>query len=244
VYVQAIKVYSKTTGKMDVAWTGDTPEDLISWTDGGDPAWLTLKERPAYYETAHANNTISAAAYNALAAETSYYKIDDHADIIGQDDYDAKTDEEKAEYEIANTCQAAYTAFGADVANSNLVALTPTYPVMNHAYDDENLESTPIGEALIVAPSAEDYEMEVTLTQKVPTNWTTPAVLTEKTMTYPLTIKAPVDDPGTEDVNEAGFQKNVSYQVNLTVYGFERIVVTTEIKPWDTGADINVGQDE
>jgi hypothetical protein len=62
-------------------------------------------------------------------------------------------------------------------------------------------------------------------------------------MTYPLTIKAPVDDPGTEDVNEAGFQKNVSYQVNLTVYGFERIVVTTEIKPWETGAPINVGQD-
>ena len=141
---------------------------------------------------------------------------------------------EKAEYEIANTCKAAYNPVGADVANYNLTGITPTYPLMNHAYNPAALESTPIGEALIVAPSEEDYEMEVTLTQKVPTNWNTPAALTEKTMTYPLTIKAP--DGG-------GFKKNNSYQVNLTVYGFERIVVTTEIKPWDTGAPINVGQD-
>ena len=233
VYVQAIKVYSKTTGKMAVAWTGDAPEEMITWTDGGAPAWLTLKDRPAYYEIAHATNTISTAAYNALAAETSYYKINDHSDIIDQTTYDAKTDVEKAEYEIANTCKAAYNPVGADVANYNLTGITPTYPLMNHAYNPAALESTPIGEALIVAPSEEDYEMEVTLTQKVPTNWNTPAALTEKTMTYPLTIKAP----------DGGFKKNISYQVNLTVYGFERIVVTTEIKPWDTGAPINVGQD-
>ena len=52
VYVQAIKVYSKTTGKMAVAWTGDAPEEMITWTDGGAPAWLTLKNRPAYYKEA------------------------------------------------------------------------------------------------------------------------------------------------------------------------------------------------
>ena len=84
--------------------------------------------------------------------------------------------------------------------------------------------------------------MRVKVSQKVPTNWNTPAALKEKTQTYQLKIKAPVDNPETDE-NEAGFQKNVSYQVNLTVYGFERIVVTTEIKPWDTGAPINVGQD-
>ena len=244
VYVQAIKVKSKTTGKMAVAWTAADPGELISWTGDGSPAWMTLKERPAYYEDAIPTHTISAAAYNLLDAETTYCLIDDPTTTITEAAYGLLDDAEKVNYRKVSTCKAAYNPVGADVANNNLTTLTPTYPVMTHAYDAENLESTPIGEALIVAPSAEDYEMEVTLTQKVPTNWNDLGTLTPKTVTYPLTIKAPVDDPATEDVNEAGFQKNVSYQVNLTVYGFERIVVTTEIKPWDTGADINVGQDE
>ena len=273
VYVQAIKVYSKTTGKMAVAWTGDAPEEMITWTDGVDPAWLTLKERPAYYKTDDKTIAITTAHYNNLPEIAYYTKIGEENEYISVATYGSLDEGDKVNYEayqsdhyylitdpttrISNTtyngfdegtkalynkgyCQANFVAADANVP---LIALTPTYPVMHHAYDAEHLESTPIGEALIVAPSEEDYEMEVTLTQKVPTNWTDLATLTPKTMTYPLKIKAPVDNPET-DANEAGFQKNISYQVNLTVYGFERIVVTTEIKPWDTGAEINVGQDE
>ena len=94
---------------------------------------------------------------------------------------------------------------------------------------------TSVGEALIVAPSTDDYKMKVTVTQKVPTNWNPPITLTEKEQTYELTIPKP-------DSN--GFVKNTSYKVVLTVYGFERIEVTTEIIPWtEYITPINVGQD-
>ena len=258
VYVQEIKVKSKTTGKMAVAWTAANPE-LITWDDAVAASWLSLKERPDYYKTTDETITLSEAEHNALPFyyKTSdpsvristtdrdnlptvayYYLISDPTTHITPAEYDALTPESEKEKYAEGDIQGNYiqltaaecTAVGANKANWPLKTLTPTYPVMTHAYDAEHLESTPIGEALIVAPSEEDYEMEVTLTQKVPTNWTDLATLTPKTMTYPLKIKAPVDNPET-DANEAGFQKNISYQVNLTVYGFERIVVKTEIIP-------------
>jgi hypothetical protein len=240
VYVKSIEVESKTTGKMAVAWTNE-PENKIEWTGDGTPAWLTLKERLAYYETAHENNTISAAAYNALAEETSYYKIEGHDHNIDQATYVALDAEHQAEYEIANTCKAAYTAFGADVANRDLVDLAPTYPKMNHAYDRENPEETEIGEALIVEPKNEAYKMRVNLEQTVRTNWD--GTTDTKEVTYDLLIPAPIDDPETDE-NESGFQANHSYKVILTVYGFERIIVTTEIVPWVEGGNIPVGGDD
>ena len=107
-----------------------------------------------------------------------------------------------------------------------------------------NYPETPIGEALIVAPKAADnYEMKVTVAQRVPTNWADPTDLKEKEQLYELLIPAPGDDPNTEDVNEGEFEANTSYKVILTVYGFERIQVTTKIIPWEVGADIPVGQD-
>jgi len=234
VHVESIEVNSKTTGKMAVAWTGDAPEEMITWTGDGTPDWLALKERPAYYETAHATNTISTAAYNLLDDDISYKNINDNTDIIDQSTYDSKSDEEKAEYEIVNTCKAAYTAFGADVANSNLIALTPAYPVLTKSTTDANPDDpTPIGEALIVAPSTEAYQMKVNVSQLVPLNWTGTPAPDVKYQNYDLEIPAP----------DGGFKANTSYKVVLTVYGFERIEVTTEIIPWKTGADIPVGQD-
>ena len=67
----------------------------------------------------------------------------------------------------------------------------------------------------------------------------------EKEQTYELLIPLPKDDPATSEVNEGVFQANTSYKVVLTVYGFERIVVKTEITPWTVDpTSINVGQDE
>lgn len=206
VYVKSIKVLSKTTGKMAVAWTAADPGELITWDGDGTPDSLALQERPYAYETANPTNLISKAQYDALAAGSP-----------GKDDY---------------------TLTG-DNTNYNLIALTPTCPNMtvSGVYPE-----TPIGEALIVAPSTADYQMQVTVSQEVPTNWITPTTEV-KEQTYKLNIPVPVDDPATATVNEAGFQANTSYKVVLTVYGFERIEVKTEITPWQTGADILVGQD-
>ena len=249
VYVKAITVNSKTTGNMAVAWTADNPT-MLTWGEATDD--LELKERPAYYETTTPANTISQAVFNSLPV-ADYYKVADPTDTKTQVEYEAL---EAGQQEAYAKGQNGYTAFGADeVANKNLIDLTPTYPVMNHAYDPDPAQAedpTEIGEALIVAPKTEDYVMSVTVTQNVQTSWvpTNPGdapadwvyPTEEKEQTYTLKIPVPVDDPATNE-NEAGFQANHSYLVKLTVYGFERIVVTTEIIPWTQGATIPVGQD-
>ena len=250
VYVKSIEVLSKTTGKMAVAWTNE-PSDKITWTNDGSPDWLALKERPVRYclNSAPATSTsITKAAYDVLpdgaeagdANDKTDYSLgyclkSDPTTVITKAAYDVLPDgatdgdaNDKTDYTVLTN------------ANDALVALTPTYPTMTTSgvYPE-----TSVGEALIVAPSTEDYQMHVTVSQKVPTNWNTPTALDTKEQTYELNIPVPVDDHATDTVNEAAFQANTSYKVVLTVYGFERIVVTTEIKPWDTGAPINVGQD-
>ncbi len=220
VYVKSIEVLSKTTGKMAVAWTAADPGELITWDDNGTPDDLTDDGAPdwlALQERPYAYETL---VPTHLISKAAYDALD--PGTPGKDDY-TLTD--------VNT-------------NFNLVALTPTYPVLTKSATDATPDDpTPIGEALIVAPNTGDYQLRVTISQKVPTNWNTPTVLNEKTQTYNLNIPVPVDDPATDTVNEAGFQANTSYKVILTVYGFERIVVKTEITPWQTGADISVGQD-
>ena len=196
---------------MDVAWTGNTPGELISWTDDGTPAWLKLQERPFAFETADATNLISEAVYNSLPL---YYKNSDKSVRITP-----------AEYTALPALTGAST-------NYNLVALTPTRPVLTKTTKATSPDDpTPIGEALIVAPSTEAYQMKVLVSQEVKTNWD--GTTDVKEQTYELEIPAPT----------GGFLKNTSYKVVLTVYGFERIEVTTEIIPWTQGSTIPVGQD-
>lgn len=254
VKVTAIQVESKTKGTMAVAWTED-PANMITWdaeTDG-TPAWLSLMERPVvtllYSQNSDRTNTtlfITKAAYDALPASGGAGVNDDQADYtallyslnsaptntaeyLTQAEFDALPDyptdgdkNDKRDYsEITN-------------ANKPLVALTATSPLATSA---TVFPDTPIGEALIVSPSATDYKMKVSITQKVPTNWNTlddPLSYVDKSQTYELDIPAPA----------GGFLANTSYKVVLTVYGFERIQVTTMITPWEEYATpITVGED-
>ncbi len=143
----------------------------------------------------------------------------------------------KAAYDVlpaGTPGKADYTLTG---ANTNLIALNPTYPTVTPTVPADGTytaDETPIGEALIVAPNGTTgYNMKVNVSQLVPQNWTGTPAPAVKNQDYELVIPAP----------EGGFLPNTSYKVILTVYGFERIQVTTEIIPWQTGADIPVGQD-
>ena len=261
VYVKSIEVKSKTKGKMDVAWTGNTPGELITWDEAtaGTPAWLKLQERPFAFETADATNLISEAVYNSLPlyyknsdksvritpaeyatlpADAFYYLISNPATTITPAAYGLLDDEEKALYAEGDSqdnhtelTAANCTLTGAST-NYNLVALTPTRPVLTKTTKATTPDDpTTIGEALIVAPSTEAYQMKVLVSQEVKTNWD--GTTDVKEQTYDLEIPVPT----------GGFLKNTSYKVVLTVYGFERIEVTTEIIPWTQGATIPVGQD-
>ena len=113
--------------------------------------------------------------------------------------------------------------------------MTPAYPTVTPAGGGSyTANETPIGEALIVAPSTTGYNMKVNVSQLVPQNWTGTPGPAVKYQDYDLVIPAP----------DGGFLANTSYKVVLTVYGFERIQVVTEIVPWNEYATpINVGQD-
>ena len=224
VKVTAIQVLSKATGKMAVAWTAADPQ-IITWGEEAE-AWLSLKERPAYYEKTTPENTISQAVFNSLPA-ADYYLVADPTVMINQAAYEDLEAEQQATYAKG---QLGYLAFGAEVANKNLIPLTPTSPSVN---EGPVFPETPLGEALIVAPKEGDYEMKVSVTQTVKDNWNNDDTRNLE-HTYELTIPAP----------EGGFVANTSYKVILTVYGFERIQVNTEIIPWTEAAEaIEVGQD-
>ena len=235
VYVKSIKVESKTTGKMAVAWTTDPGDNMITWTGTGTPEWLTLKERPTYYKTLDKTITVSDAEYAVLPF---YYKNSDPTARISVGEWTllpaadpGDGSDWQGNYTILTAAEC--SAIASNDANYNLTTLTPTAPAMTHSTATAPEETTTVGEALIVAPSTTDYQMKVKVSQKVPTNWNTPAVLTEKEQEYDLVIPVPA----------GGFLKNTSYLVKLTLYGFERIKVTTEIIPWTQGATITVGED-
>lgn len=133
--------------------------------------------------------------------------------------------------------------------NEKLIDLTPTSPTgtLSGETFTPSATPTPVGESIILSPGAYDANgvaqtgtaatdkitMKVTLAQNVPTNWNHPTFLTEKTQQYELDITAPA----------GGFKQNTSYNIKLTVYGLERIVVIAEVEPWIDGGEIPVGQD-
>ena len=126
--------------------------------------------------------------------------------------------------------QSKYDIFtGNEALKENLIDLTPVAAKIAPA-------GAQVGEALIVAPKDGDYVMEVTIQQRVITNWKTPTQPTydNKETTFRLNIKKP----------DGGFKINNSYEIQLTVYSFQRIEVITKITPWVVDAsDIDLGQD-
>ena len=113
-------------------------------------------------------------------------------------------------------------------------------------WDDETkttlVDSYRVGEAMFVKPGETEYQMFVDMTMYIRDEATEPEVegdedhihgaLTEK-ITLPLTLKV-----------ANGFKEGKSYQVNITIYGLEKVEVEVELSAWEEGGNINVGQDD
>ena len=267
VKINSIQVKSKTTGKLVVAWKNPDEEnplvssdaDKIAFDDEDEGTWLTLKDRPAYQKVEEpTDETLDADDFTDLKVRKDALdpEADDYEELVAELNTAANgryqnkitattwgllTEAAKANYEAIENKE-----------KENLIALTPTSPQID---TDETGASrypeTQIGEALIVAPKSvegdegyEGYEMKVSLSQYVKSNWnpTPDGTYEEKTQTATYTIKAPVND-GLFTGATNGFLQNVSYKVKLTVYGWERIVVTAVVEPWIQGETLEVGQD-
>ena len=100
-----------------------------------------------------------------------------------------------------------------------------------------NDEYKRIGEALLVNPEKEGYELVVTLLQDVETNEDTHEVkqvrYTYNSVTTP-SVKIVLTD------TENGFLAGNSYKVKLKVYGLEKIVITTTLDKWIEGGNVPI----
>ena len=99
-----------------------------------------------------------------------------------------------------------------------------------------------VGEA-IIAPSAAAYEITINLCQTVVKTETLAGVaVTYETKQF-NTIKN-VYRPSFDATNDATrFQPGTSYNFSIKVYGLEKIDITTTLKPWVFGENINIDTD-
>ena len=105
-----------------------------------------------------------------------------------------------------------------------------------------------VGEAMFVAPGVEKYEMTLHLSMLIREEGEKFDGVDEEydsselieTYELPLTLAMPKNDEG----EQLYFQAGKSYQVNITIYGLENVVL--EIKPiaWENGGHFDVGGDK
>lgn len=144
------------------------------------------------------------------------------------------------------------TLMGTEDANTDgdLDALTPTSPKAYDAtagnYDDENYpQKTPVGESIMLLPGDATITIEIDLSQLVVDTESldgTPLKYAEKSETLTATLEAKhIKQSGTDTAaNKEQFLAGESYNINITVYSFQRIEVNAELTPWTDGGDINI----
>ena len=144
------------------------------------------------------------------------------------------------------------TLMGTEDANTDgdLDALTPTSPKAYDAtagnYDDENYpQKTPVGESIMLLPGDATITIEIDLSQLVVDTESldgTPLTYAEKSETLTATLNAKdIKQSGTDTAaNKEQFLAGESYNINITVYSFQRIEVNAELTPWTDGGDINI----
>lgn len=114
--------------------------------------------------------------------------------------------------------------------NNNTVPLT-----WNN--DNDWADTISIGEALLVAPGETVYPLTINLKQSVVTNVTDAENPNkeDKVLQYKAFLKLN---------NNAKFEMGKSYDVTITIYGLEKIVVTATLNPWLDGGKIDIDDDK
>ena len=110
--------------------------------------------------------------------------------------------------------------------NEDLVVLEPVTPEWDAV--GGVAKETAVGEALLVAPSAE-YKLIIRLSQTVKTDYSNPSATTVKEFAYEDVLTTP-----------SGFEAGKSYNVKITVYGLSEIKVNTTLTPWVDGGNIDM----
>lgn len=156
----------------------------------------------------------------------------------GKLEWDLTTGPEADGYDYVTLKQRPATVAAGAVEAADLVALEPVAPV----WDAATLSSTPVpvGEALLVSPET-DYKLIVDVQQDIPVDYD--GNTATKTYTIENGMLKGANLVGADKFFKAGH----SYNVNITIWGLERIVVNATLEPWidgNNGQDINIDPEQ
>lgn len=121
---------------------------------------------------------------------------------------------------------------GVDNHNLPLEKLDPVALTWNNETDAP--DTIKVGEALLVAPGEVSYPLTIDLTQVVKQNVNGDS----KKLALQQNTKIEMDPNGVKT-----FEAGKSYDVTITVYGLERIVVTATLVGWQDGGSIDIDDD-
>lgn len=133
---------------------------------------------------------------------------------------------------------------GDSEAAKELKELTPTAAAN---FSATSPVGTPVGESIMIVPGDQQIYMTVAIRQFVQINDGTgtgenPSEETWawKTQDFSVLVNAPKDNEG----NQLTFEQGKSYNINITVYGFQKIEIDATLEGWISGGDIPVDPED
>ncbi len=217
IFVESIEIFSRTTGKLVVAWTADAEIDSINGspiTDDQKVRANKIKWDDLVFDPANPSDDANTCGWVKLMQRP--------------DPTDPTADPDPSEQLV------------------DLVHVAPKYNKTG-ATPEEKFPLTSVGEALIVSKpvaittnsdnneatgikgdgSGNQYYMRISVSQLVKSNHNNTSLVSK-----PFATIVPVEIKDTE------FKLGYSYDVNITLYGAEEIKVNTTIAPWESGDPI------
>lgn len=268
VRLNGIRVKSKNQGKMFVAYApGSKPENILVWNEEAEDATFSLMQykttvkvegtncvdAEGYEITVEANFPITTedpetgdetTSDNWVPCPLLYMETSNGMDFrfTHEGKFYALTSPNLKEGTVADAMEKVVreTPPAASLANgkSTLVTFEPI-ALSTIANVGDNLN---VGEAMFIKPGVTELAMELDLTMTVRNEnevfdgvedpYTSTQL--EEHLVLPLTIKTPAN---------MTFEAGKSYQINVTVYGLEKVKIYVVPEAWQDGGDINIGGD-
>ena len=187
----------------------------------------------------------------AMSTEAMYVTELSALDMVNKIDMDLNKDGKIETTKAADATDTNTFALGSKGANGQITTLTavaPEYNINNLPSDASEYKGTPIGESIMFFPNDKaSVELQLNLTQylKQTTNEATDAITYDfKSQDANILVKADKVKLNGQNANLTTFQAGYSYNVYITIYGFEEIVVDAELTPWEEGGDVDVDIEE
>lgn len=216
VFIKSIKVRSLKTGEMIVAYTGGDRAltDLISFTESAPaaPADSAWFELKGFRD----DPTATVQTLNPLYDETTIFTDWTSNSVM----------EPLLKWNDGGT---GGNGNWGKIWRPKTLATAPATP---------NPDGDPIGGAILVAPEEPSYIIKVELGQYLLDSEDAPAGSGSNPT---FKVKYTTFEKEITPTSGTKFDQKTSYNVKMTLYGFERIEITTKLEPWLEGDDVEFG---